>query len=77
MSAADEAARLRALADLAAIEANAERDLADAKAAYRADPTPATKADLHAAKKTLVGWRQDRRSDGVTIGGDAVKTEEN
>lgn len=78
MSAADEAARLRALADLIDSEAELEDELAEAKAEYRSNlDDEGAKQRLHDAKQAIVEARKARRGDGVTIGGDAVKTEEN
>ncbi len=53
-------------------EATLEAELAEAKEAYRSNPDDQElKAQLSDAKKALIDVRRERRSAGVTVGGDA------
>ncbi|WP_157251118.1 hypothetical protein [Nonomuraea typhae] len=76
MSSAERAAGLRAQADALERLAELEADLATAKSAHAADPTPESKA---AKQETALALRQARalvREDGVAVGGDAfISTE--
>lgn len=75
MSASEEAARLRALADLIDSEGDLEVELAEAKAAYRDNRDDEdAKQRLHEAKQAIVAARSARRGDGTVVGGDAFQS---
>jgi hypothetical protein len=72
VSASEQAARLREMAEAYETEAKLEGKLADAKAAYRDNPDDAKAKDrLHKVRDDITAARQARRDEGVTIGGDA------
>lgn len=76
MSSLDRAAELRAQADALENMASLESDLETAKQAYRDNPTPETRAAKQAAAIALREARARVRPDAVTVGGDAVVTNE-
>ncbi|OPG13641.1 hypothetical protein [Microbispora sp. GKU 823] len=76
MSTADRVAELRAQADALEALAGLEADLAEAKAAYDANPNEETKAARDQAMQALRDARALTRTDGVSVGGDAYQVEE-
>lgn len=76
MSSLDLADELQAQADALRAEGRLEAALIAARAACESDRTPANLATAQEAAEALRAARAARRSEGVTVGGDAyIETE--
>lgn len=77
MSSLDMAAELEARAAVLRVEGGLEAALIAARETAAVEPTPANREAERAAAVSLREARAARRSEGVTVGGDAYVDEEN